>query len=64
MTSLSLERLHLPTGGTPLVHRLRTGAAAWRALVARSVETSRAYDKAPTASARQTVLARFVDAGA
>ena len=64
MTTLSLERLHLPTGSAPLVRRLRDGAAAWNALVARSVETSRAYDAAPTTSARHLVLARFADTGA
>ncbi len=64
MTTLSLERLHLPTGEASLVRRLRNGAAAWSALVARSVETSRAYRAAPTTSARQKVLAQFVDTGA
>jgi hypothetical protein len=64
MTTLSLERLHLPTGGSSLVHRLRTGAASWSALVSRSIETSRAYDAAPTTSARHKVLAQFADTGA
>ena len=64
MTTLSLERLHLPTGAASPVRRLRNGVAAWSALVARSVETSRAYDAAPTTSARQRVLAQFVETGA
>jgi hypothetical protein len=64
MTTLSLERLHLPTGPASLTRRLRHGATAWSALVTRSVETSRAYDRAPTTSARHKVLAQFADTGA
>lgn len=64
MTTLSLERLHIRSAGTPFSVRLRNGAMAWSALVARSIETSRAYDRAPTTSARQKVLAQFVDTGA
>ena len=63
MTTLSLERLHLPTGGTSLARRLHHGSASWRALVARAVETGRAYDAAPTTAARQKVLARFAETG-
>ena len=64
MTVLSLERLHLRPAGAPLTTRLRNGFAAWSTLVARSVETSRAYDRAGTMSDRQKVLAQFVDTGA
>ncbi len=64
MTTLTLERLHVPTGGASLVRRLRNGAAAWSALVARSVQASRDYDAAATASVRHKVLAQFVDTGA
>ena len=64
MTTLSLERLHLPPSGSSLVLRLRAGATSWSALVARSVEASRAYDAAPTTSARHKVLAQFADTGA
>ena len=62
MTTLSLERLHLRPAAFPA--RVRKGLAAWSALVARSVEASQAYDHAPTANARQKVLAQFVDTGA
>ncbi|MDP9429020.1 MAG: hypothetical protein M3Q47_09165 [Actinomycetota bacterium] len=64
MTTLSLERLHLRPTGTPVLRRLRSGLAAWSALVSRSIETSQAYDRAPTTSARQKVLAQFADTGA
>ena len=64
MTSLSLERLQLRPVGTPAARRLRNGLATWSALVARSVEASRDYDRAGTSSARQKVLAQFVDTGA
>jgi len=64
MTVLSLERLNVRPDGTPLARRLHNGLTAWSALVARSVETSRAYSAAPTMSARQKVLAQFVDTGA
>ena len=60
MTTLSLERLHLPTGGTSLARRLHRGSASWR-LVARAVEAGRDYDAASTTSARQKVLARFAE---
>ena len=62
MTSLSLQRLSLrPTG---FAARVRHGFTAWSALVARSVEASRAYDRAPTTSARHKVLTQFTDSGA
>ena len=62
MTSLSLQRLHLrPADRT---HRIRGFFMAWSAMVARSVEASRAYDRAPTTSARHKVLAQFADSGA
>ena len=62
MTSLSLERLHLrPAARTS---RVRNFLMAWSALVARSVEASREYDRAPTTSARHKVLAQFADSGA
>ena len=64
MTVLSLERLHLRPTGTPFSSRVRGGFTAWSALVARSVETSRDYDRAGTMSARRKVLASFVDTGA
>jgi hypothetical protein len=64
MTSLSLERLHLRPTGTSSIRRFRDGVAAWSALVARSVEASRAYDLAPTTSARHKVLTQFADTGA
>lgn len=64
MTALSLERLHLRPAGTPFTTRARNGFAGWSALVARSVQTSRDYDRAGTMSARQKVLAQFVDTGA
>ncbi len=61
MTSLSLERLSLrPAFPT----RVRAFFSSWSALVARSVEASRAYDRAPTTSARHKVLAQFADTGA
>jgi hypothetical protein len=63
MTVLSLERLNLRPASTPLGH-LREGFATWSALVARSVQASRDYDRAPTTSARQKVLAQFADTGA
>jgi hypothetical protein len=62
MTTLSLERLHLRPS-TPFT-RVRTGLAAWSALVTRSIEAARAYDRAPTTSARHKVLAQFADTGA
>ena len=62
MTTLSLERLHVRPAG--LTSSLRNGLQAWSALVARSVEASRAYDRAPTTSARHKVLAQFADTGA
>ena len=62
MTALSLERLHLRPAGSPT--RLRHFFTAWSALVARSVEASRAYDSAPTTSARHKVLTQFADTGA
>ena len=62
MTTLSLERFHLrPAGRTT---RVRNFFMAWSALVARSFEASRAYDRAPTTSARHKVLAQFADSGA
>jgi len=64
MTSLSLERLHLRPTGTSAARRVRDGLAAWGALVSRSVEASRAYDRAPTTSARHRVLVQFADTGA
>jgi hypothetical protein len=64
MTVLSLERLNVRPDGTPLARRLHNGLTAWSALVARSVETSRAYAAAPTMSARRQVLAQFADTGA
>jgi hypothetical protein len=63
MTVLSIERLNLRPASTPL-GRLRDGFAAWSALVARSVQASREYDRAPTTSARQKVLAQFARTGA
>jgi hypothetical protein len=61
MTSLSLERLHLrPAFPT----RVRAFFTSWGALVARSIEASRAYDRAPTTSARHKVLTQFADTGA
>jgi hypothetical protein len=64
MTTLSLERLHPRSARRPFTTRLRNGVAAWSALVARSVQAARDYDRAPTTSARQKVLAQFVDSGA
>ncbi len=64
MTSLTLERLHFRPAGIPAARRLRNGLAAWSALVARSVQVSRDYDRAGTSTARQKVLAQFVDTGA
>ncbi len=64
MTTLSLERLHLRPAGTPAVRRLHAGLTAWSALVARSVQASRDYDRAATTSARHKVLAQFADTGA
>ncbi|MDP9391019.1 MAG: hypothetical protein M3P89_06465 [Actinomycetota bacterium] len=64
MTTLSLERLHLRPVGSPAARRLRNGMAPWSALVARSVQASRDYDAAATASVRHKVLAQFVDTGA
>jgi hypothetical protein len=64
MTVLSLERLHIRPDGRPLARRLRNRLTGWNALVARSVETSRAYAAAPTMSARRQVLAQFADTGA
>jgi hypothetical protein len=64
MTVLSLERLNLRPASTPLGRRVRDGFAAWSALVARSVQASREYDRAPTTSARHKVLAQFADTGA
>lgn len=62
MTTLSLERLQLRRAR--LTPRLRHRWMAWSALVARSIQASHAYEGAATASARQKVLARFVDTGA
>ena len=64
MTTLSLERLHLRPAGTSFTTRVRNAASAWSALVARSVEASHAYDRAPTTSARHKVLTQFADTGA
>ncbi len=64
MTTLSLERLHLRPVGIPAARRLRNGLAPWSALIGRSIQASRVYDSAGTASSRQKVLARFVDTGA
>ena len=65
MTVLTLDRLHLrPAGATAVTTRVRDGVAAWSALVAHSVRTAHDYDRAPTTSARQKVLAQFVDTGA
>ena len=64
MTALNFERLRLRPAGTPFTPRVRNGLAAWSALLAHSMETSRAYDRAGTTSARQKVLASFVDSGA
>lgn len=64
MTVLSLERLHLRPAGTPFTARVRDGFDAWSALVARSRQAALDYDRAGSTSARQQVLASFVDAGA
>ena len=62
MTTLSLERLHPRPAGLPT--RVRHFVSAWSALVARSVQAAHDYDRAPTTSARQRVLAQFADSGA
>ena len=64
MTTLSLQRLHLNPVGLSAGRRLRNGLSVWSALVARSVAASSAYDRAGTTSARQKVLAQFVETGA